>query len=150
MNLPAATSAMKPSATVNSASAAEASVAVEVCSTVETTNRSTSDGSAHCSSRTAVESGAASEARTTVESAAAVEARAAIESAVEPRSSTDEETARKVARPVVTVRCASVRIISVVAVSACGGTSDVARSNSHADRHSLRTGVRRRRQANPK
>jgi len=88
-----------------------------------------------------------------VEVAATVKLRAAIETwaaveAVEPRTGADKNTAREVTRPVVAVRGARVRSISVVAVLAHRGWTNVDWPDSKADHDSLRMCVRRNHQAN--
>lgn len=80
---------------------------------------------------------------------APVEARAAI-IATEPRSGADKHTAREVTRPVVAVRCARVRIISIVAVVAHRGWTYIGRADANADHNSLCVCVRRCDQTNPK
>ena len=127
-----AASTMEPAATMEPRSA------MTHCSTVETANRSVSyeSRSTHPNSTTTVEAGMA------IESAATVEARASIESAVEPWAGADENASGEIARSVVSVGRACVRVISIVAVGTRGRPSHVARSNSYADRHSLRASVR--------
>src|SRR5712691_9417840 len=80
---------------------------------------------------------------------APVEARAAI-IAAELRSGADKHTAREVTRPVVAVRCARVRIISIVAVVAHRGWPYIGRADANADHNSLCVCVRRCDQTNPK
>jgi hypothetical protein len=75
---------------------------------------------------------AAAIAASTIVAATAVIAAAAIAPAVEPRTSADEEAAYKVVRTVVSIRCASVRIITVVSVIADGRGIVVARTNTDA------------------
>ncbi len=137
-----------PASAVEPATTMEACSTVSYCSAVKAANRSApaeACSTAHSNSGTAVE------AAVTIESAAAVEAWASVKSAVEPRTSPDEEAAGEIARPVVTVRRAGVRVISVVAISARRRSSHVARSShSDADRQPLGAGVRGRRQANAK
>ncbi len=87
------------------------------------------------------------EVAATVKLRAAIETRAAVE-AVEPRTGADKNTAREVTRPVVAVRGARVRSISVVAVLAHRGWTNVDWPDSKADHDSLRMCVRRSHQAN--
>jgi hypothetical protein len=79
----------------------------------------------------------------------AVEAWAAIKSP-KPWAGADKNTAREVTRPVVTVRRARVRSISVVAVFAHRGWTNVGWPDAEADHNSLGMCVRRCHQANSK
>jgi hypothetical protein len=97
--------------------------------------------------RATVKRGTATESRAcTAESlanpTAPVEPGAAVERApippMEPRPGADEDAASKVVRPVVTVRSARVRVISIVAVRAVRSRPDIRRTdpNTHrADAH---------------
>jgi hypothetical protein len=89
------------------------------------------------------------EVSATVKLRAAIEARAAIKS---PKqwAGADKNTAREVTRPVVTVRRARVRSISVVAVFAHWGWTNVGWPDAEADHNSLGMCVRRCDQANSK
>jgi hypothetical protein len=49
-----------------------------------------------------------------------------------PRASANEDSALKPVRPIISVRCAGIRIVSVVAVSACWLPGIIARSNPYA------------------
>ncbi len=64
-----------------------------------------------------------------------------------PRAGANEEAAGEPARAVVAVGCASVRVVSIVSVSADGSWAHVPRSDSNADDNALRMRVRRDRQA---
>jgi len=65
------------------------------------------------------------------------------ESTVEPRASSDEDATGEVARTVVAVRRAGIRVIPIVSVSADRSRADIARTNAHADCDALSIGVRR-------
>ena len=84
-----------------------------------------------------------------VEVVARVKPRAARKT-VEPRAGADKNTAGEVTRPVVAVRRARVRIISIVAILARRGSSNVGRAGTKADHNSLCVRVRRCNQANAK
>jgi hypothetical protein len=58
-------------------------------------------------------------------------ARASAPAAMEPRAGADKDAAREVARTVVTVRRAGVRVVPIVAVSADGSRSNIPRSDAH-------------------
>lgn len=62
--------------------------------------------------------------------------------AVEPRPSSDENAADEVVRPVITIGCAGVRVVAVVAISADRGRPYICRANSNTDNHSLCVGER--------
>jgi hypothetical protein len=79
----------------------------------------------------------------TVPTVAATITRASVDAAVEPRASTDEQATGEVARTVVTIRCAGVRVIPIVAVGADRSWADVARTYAHADCDALSISVRR-------
>jgi hypothetical protein len=87
------------------------------------------------------------EVAATVKPRAAIKAWSAVEAA-EPWAGTDKNTAGKVTRPVVAVRRARVRIISIVAVLAYRGWTDVRRADANAENNSLCMSVRRSHQAN--
>ena len=89
------------------------------------------------------------EVAATVKLGAAIETWAAVE-AVEPRTGADKNTAREVTRPVVTVRRARVRSISVIAVLAHRRWTNVGWPDAEADHNSLGVCVRRCDQANSK
>ena len=76
--------------------------------------------------------------------------RTPVVTAVVPRARSDEDPAGEVAWTVVTVRGASVRVIPVVAVGANRSRANVPRSHAHSYHHTLRTSVRRQRQAGAK
>jgi hypothetical protein len=84
-----------------------------------------------------------------VEVVARVKPRAARKT-VEPRAGADKNTAGEVSRPVVAVRRARVRIISIVAILARRGSSNVGRAGTKADHDSLCVRARRCNQANAK
>ena len=91
-----------------------------------------------------------------IEIAATVKPRTAIKipgaaiKAVEPWAGADKNASGEVTRPVVAVRRAPVRIISIVTVLAHRGWTYVGRANANADHDSLRMCVRHCHQANPK
>jgi hypothetical protein len=70
--------------------------------------------------------------------------------AVEPRAGTDEQAAREVARTVVSVRRAGVRVIPIVAVGANGGWTFISRADPYAHGNALRVSVRRQGQGGSK
>jgi hypothetical protein len=134
-------------------SATVATAAVETAATVEAAT------AAHCAATDCYMSSAATEPAancaascepTTSESAAveaapkatSAETGTSAEAAAEPRASSDKEAAGEPARTVVTVGCASVRVISIVAVGASGSWPIVARSDAHANHHALGACVR--------
>jgi hypothetical protein len=132
---PAATAAMEPttaaveSATVNSATASESATTVEPPPT----------GEPMAAVKTAT-----AESTTTVEPATAIEAAASETPAAEPRSSADKDAAYKVVRAVVSVRCASIGIVTVISVTTNGCSTIVAAHWTDSDAHGpLRVGVRR-------
>jgi hypothetical protein len=65
------------------------------------------------------------------------------ESTVEPRASSDEDATGEVARTVVAVRRAGIRVIPIVSVGADRSRADIARTDAHADCDALSIGVRR-------
>jgi hypothetical protein len=83
------------------------------------------------------------EVAATVKPRAAVKAWSTVETA-EPRTGADKNTAGEVTRPVVAIRRARVRIISIVAVPAHWGWTYVGRADANADHDSLCMCVRRR------
>jgi hypothetical protein len=142
-------------ATVEAATAAHCATAAN-CTTASncTTVEPTADRYMRTSTVEAVANSAASDvatmpAITAVPAIAAVPAvapaitGASIEAPAVPRAGTDEQTTREVARTVVTVRRASVWVISVVTVRANRSRADVARTDAHSDRDVLRMHVRR-------
>ncbi len=70
--------------------------------------------------------------------------------AVEPRARSDEETTGEVARTVVAVRRARVRVIPVVTVGANRSRTDIPWANAHAHRKALSASVRREGQGRSK
>jgi len=65
-----------------------------------------------------------------------------VEAAVEPRAGADKQATGEVARAVVSVRRAGVRVIPIVAVSADRSGADIARTDAHADCDALGISVR--------
>jgi hypothetical protein len=78
-----------------------------------------------------------------VPSVAAPIAGASIVAAAVPRACADEETAGEVARAVVSIGRASVRVIPVIAVGADGSWPNVARTDPHSHCDVLCINVRR-------
>lgn len=131
---------VKPSTTMEATStsnrpAAETTAAMEVVETTIAVERraamefSRPSKTGTPNPTTPVETRAASPVRVTVE-------------AVEPRSGADKDTASKVVRPIVSVRCTSVRIIAVVSIGTVRRRTDIGwprrnrhANRSHADRH---------------
>jgi hypothetical protein len=89
------------------------------------------------------------EVATAISPRTAVEARASIKTA-EPWAGADKNSAGEVIRPVVAVRRARVGGVSIVAVRAHRGRTNVRRANAKADHNSLCVCVRRCYQANAK
>jgi hypothetical protein len=69
------------------------------------------------------------------------------EAAAEPRASTDEHATGEVARTIVTIRRAGIRVIPIVSVRADRSWADVARTDAHADCDALSISVRRQSQS---
>jgi hypothetical protein len=90
---------------------------------------------------------AITEVAATVEPRVAIKAWSAVKAA-EPRAGADKNAAGEVARPVITVRRARVGIVSIVAVLAYRGWTDIGRADSNAENNSLCMSVRRGDQAN--
>jgi hypothetical protein len=128
-------------AAVTAATTVEAATAaVDSSATVEAataTHRATAE--------TAANRAASCEASATVEAVPVPAVSAApttsTPTAAEPRSSADEQATGEVARAVVAVRRARVRVIAVVAVGADGSRTDIAWANAHAYREALSAGV---------
>ena len=117
--------------TTSAYGAVETVSAVEIASAAEPAANFTASAHYHAAGP---ESRAPGEAATLDEAAPSHKSRPAVKSApVEPRTCADEYPAGEVARAVVTVRRASIRVITVVAVSA-----DRSGADAHADYHSLR------------
>ena len=72
------------------------------------------------------------------------------EATAEPRAGTDEQPAGEVARTVVTIRRAGIRVIPVVSVSANRGWAHIARANADSHCKTLGISVRRQRQRGSK
>src|ERR1700691_2513506 len=139
-------SATVAATTVESAPTVDATAGVR-CATAEATadryvRRATAESAnctATCETRTATGKSATVEAAPETTS---TKAGTSIEAAVEPGASTYEEAAREPARPVVTVRRAVIRVISIVAVGARGGRTDVSRADAHAHHYALGASIR--------
>jgi hypothetical protein len=139
-------SATVATTTVESATTVDATAAVG-CATADATadryvRRATAE-SANCTAtpetRTATGKSATVEAAPETTS---TEAGTPIEAAAEPRAGTDEEAAREPARTVVAIRRAGIRVISIVAVGARGGRTDVSWADAHAHHHALGASIR--------
>jgi hypothetical protein len=112
--------------------------------------RSTASETAWSYVATTREAGTSIKARATVEAGTTVKA-----AAVEPGTRADEDATGEVARTVVTVRRASVWVLSIVAVGAYGSRTDIGRttnpyahsdaSHSNTDRYPLCVRERRER-----
>ena len=76
--------------------------------------------------------------------------RTSVVAAVKPRACADEEATGEVARAVVAVRSAGVRVIPIVAVGADGSWSDISRADADADCKALGISVRRESQCGSK
>lgn len=137
-------SAVETSATVEAASTMKASAAMEPASTVKAIA-----AVEPASIMKAFPAEATSKVPAIIEVAATVKPRVAVE-AVEPRARADKNAAGEVARAVITVRRARVRIISIVAVLAHWGWTVIRRAETDADHDSLCMCVRRCQQANRK
>jgi hypothetical protein len=132
-----------PAAAVSAASAAYCAAAAN-CSAADCFVCSTAaEAAAHCATT--------SKSATVRASTASVEATAvepapkstSAEAAAEPRACTDEQPSGEVARTVVTVGSAGIRVIPIVSVRADRSWAHVARTDAHADRDALGISVRR-------
>jgi hypothetical protein len=150
-NLPASSavgtaSSVEASATMETAPTMEASAAVKATSCVATSFVVAMEAASPVK---AFPAEATSKVPAFIEVAATVKPRAAIKAwsaveTVEPRAGADKNTAGEVPCPVVAVRRACVRIISIVAVLAHWGWTEVRRADANADHDSLCMCVRRR------
>lgn len=131
---------MGSAATMEAASAVEATPAADRASTVkrwrstEPSHRATRYRTANSYARPAVKSRASNESRSPVKSSSPVKSRSTVKS-VEPRSRSDEHSARKPARTVVAIWRACVRIVIVISVGAYWRPAHI-RSGHHGPRHS--------------
>jgi hypothetical protein len=125
----AAASAMEASATTVEASACGSVEAVAAVKPV--TTKSTAEATTTYKSATTHESPPADEPTTEAEATAKTPASPRATPAP-PRASANEDSALKPVRPIISVRCAGIRIVSVVAVSACWLPGIIARSNPYA------------------
>jgi hypothetical protein len=156
-----------PAPTVKSASAVKASAAMETATATVEAIAPTMKAATHVAAEpatrrettaepAAIES--SSKAASATEATTTAEARTEptpAEAATEPGSSSDKDASGEPIRPVVAVRRAGIRIVAVVAVSACRRcvavvvtiTRTIDRpAESNADRNSLRVGGNSRRQ----
>jgi hypothetical protein len=143
-------------------SSAMAAASVDCPTAMETGTRSTTveatGGSSTVESATyrAVSDVATLPAVTTVPAVAAAKSRASpvtgasIIATAEPRSSADEDATGEVARTVISVRCAGVGVIPIVAVGTDRSWADVAGADAHTDCDALSISVRRQSQPGPK
>src|SRR6202050_3217317 len=141
------------SATMATAAMAAATMAAATVEAAAAARRATAEATADCYVRRATaesaNSTASCETRTATGKCATVEAApetTSAKAAVEPRASTYEDAAREPARTVVTVRRAGVWVVSIVAVGASGGRTDVpwADAYAHYDALALAFGARAR------
>jgi hypothetical protein len=122
-----------PMSAAVSAAAASATTTVEAataanCAAADCYMRSTAVEAADCA--------ASCEAATVKATTATVEPApesTSTESTVEPRASSDEDATGEVARTVVAVRRAGIRVIPIVSVGADRSRADIARTDAHAD-----------------
>jgi hypothetical protein len=77
-------------------------------------------------------------------------ARASVVAAMEPGACADEDAAGEVARTVITVRRARVRVIPIVAVSADGSRANIPRSHAYTHNNALGASVWRESQGSSK
>jgi hypothetical protein len=141
--LPMAAAVTTTTTTVGAATAAHCSSAAyraTMESTADCYMRSTVEAAADCATVPTI---TAVPAITTVPTVAAAITGASVESAAVPRARTDEQATGEVARAVVTVRRASIRVIAVVTVRADRSRPNVARTDAHANYDALRISVRR-------
>ncbi len=128
----ATATSMEPAATVeSSAIAMEATITAPEATTVETTMLE-----AFAPSETAVVIEITPPVVPTTIVATTIETAPVI--AVIPRAGANENSTHKIVWPVVSVRRASIRVISIVAVGAYRSGTVVGRADSNADNHSLR------------
>ena len=123
--------AVKPAASVEAAIAVESTSAMKLrgaTAVKPTAYRSTSEG---------LESGTPVNSRVTPSRAAPVSG-TSVEAAVIPRTSSDEESTVKPARPVISVRRARVWSIRIVAVLTNRRSVHISRPNADSDSHSNR------------
>jgi hypothetical protein len=130
----ATAAAVEPATTVEATAAVEAAArgSAESIATVEpVTTKSTAEATTTYKSATTHESPPADEPTTEAEATAKTPASPRATPAP-PRASANEDSALKPVRPIISVRCAGIRIVSVVAVSACWLPGIIARSNPYA------------------
>ena len=134
--------AMSAATTVEAATAANRA-AVE--STADCYVRSVAAEAADCAASR--EAGTATSESATSESATLIPApaptRTSVEAAVEPRARADEDSTGEVARTIVSVRRAVIRVIPIVSVGADRSRADVPRTDADANGNALSIGVRR-------
>jgi len=137
------------SATMATAAMAAATMAAATVEAAAAARRATAEATADCYVRRATaesaNSTASCETRTATGKSATVEAApetTSAKAAVEPRASTYEDAAREPARTVVTVRRAGVWVVSIVAVGASGGRTDVPWADAYAHYDALGASVR--------
>jgi hypothetical protein len=132
-----------PMAAAVTAASVEAAATAVHCAAAESTAdcyvRSATTEPANCAA--SCEPGAATSESTTATVEPAPESTSA-ESAVEPRASTDEDATGEVARTVITVRSAGIRVIPIVSVGADRSWADIARTDAHTDCDALGISVR--------
>ena len=138
-----------PMAAAVTAAAMSAATTVEAATAA---NRAAVESTADCYVRSvaaeAADCAASREAGTaTSESATVIPApaptRTSVEAAVEPRARADEDSTGEVARTIVSVRRAVIRVIPIVSVGADRSRADVPRTDADANGNALSIGVRR-------
>jgi|HubBroStandDraft_2_1064218.scaffolds.fasta_scaffold74901_2 hypothetical protein len=121
-------SAMEPAAPVEAPSAANRATmeSANRTATGETTARKTTTSEATSAEATPIEatSGEAASAKAASEAATPADP-------VKPRAGADEDSPGKPTRPVISIRCARVRIVPVVTIVADRSHSNIARANAH-------------------
>jgi hypothetical protein len=139
MSTSVATAAVGSAATVEAAAAHCATAGATADCYMRRATAESANSTASCETSTATGKSATVEAAPETTSA---EAGTAVEAAAEPRASTYEDAAREPARTVVTVRRAGVWVISIVAVGASGGRTDISWADAYADYDALGVSVR--------
>jgi len=126
-----------PMAAAVTAAAMSAATTVEAATAA---NRAAVESTADCAASR--EAGTATSESATVIPAPAP-TRTSVEAAVEPRARADEDSTGEVARTIVSVRRAVIRVIPIVSVGADRSRADVPRTDADANGNALSIGVRR-------
>jgi hypothetical protein len=142
---PAATTAVEPTAaTMEATTSAVEPTAATMEATTSSVEATAAVEPASIKAMTTVETTPTVESVTIVEPARAKESTAAETPTAEPRASSDKDAAHEVVRTVVSVRCASIRIITVITEITHGCGTVVAAHWTNSDAHRpLRISVRR-------